>query len=552
MSDVFISYGHSTAARQARGAAEALRLAGYSVWLDDDLPAHRAFTPEIEAQLTAAKAALVIWSVEGAKSHWVLSEANRAREDNKLVQLRIDEARLPMPFDQIQCADLSGWSGDGEHPAWGKVAASVADLVRRVGSHGSVPNAVAALPLPDKPSLAVMPFANLSGDPEQDYFADGMVVEIVEALSRCRSIFVIASSSTLALKRRGLTAQEAARQLGVRYALEGSVRKAGGRRRIGVQLIDATDGAQVWAHRFEDAQDDVFALQDDIATTVAGVIEPAMHEDAFRRAAGRPTDNMGAYELYLRAHALVWTYEREETLKAVTLLERAIELDPNYARALAVLGYCHHMIATLAWTDDVDLHAHLSRELGARARVAGSNDADVLAYTAQFLFSPDDLDTGRALLDRAISINPGSSIAWTFSGWAYVLIGEPGRAIDHLGRAMRFDPFSSARSMHLAGVGIAEFQLRRFDAALAALREAAELRANDPVPYPFIASILGLLGRTNEASATLAKYRALEQTALDLYGRRFLYDPTHLALFLEGIERAGATSASPASAGNKP
>src|SRR5215469_11100996 len=171
MSDVFISYGHATTARQARGAAEALRALGYSVWLDDDLPAHRAFTSEIEAQLTAAKAALVIWSVEGAKSHWVLSEANRAREDNKLVQLRIDSARLPMPFDQIQCADLSGWSGEGLHPAWSKVAASVADLVK-----GRSPARVAPTDVPAtaaEPLLAVLAFDNLSGDPETAYFSDG-------------------------------------------------------------------------------------------------------------------------------------------------------------------------------------------------------------------------------------------------------------------------------------------------------------------------------------------------------------------------------------------
>src|SRR5215831_12875179 len=185
MSDVFISYGHSTTAPQARAAAAALRALGYSVWIDDDLPAHRAFTPEIEAQLTDAKAALVIWSAEAASSHWVLSEANRAREDNKLVQLRIDGARLPMPFDQSQCADLSGWSGESEHPSWRKVAASVADLVQGGGGQGLAPPRVeAALPLPDKPSIAVMPFANLSGDPEQDYFADGVAIEVVSALSR--------------------------------------------------------------------------------------------------------------------------------------------------------------------------------------------------------------------------------------------------------------------------------------------------------------------------------------------------------------------------------
>src|SRR3974390_1194279 len=183
MADVFISYAHTTG-RQAQAAAAALREAGYSVWLDDDLAAHRSFTQAIEEQLVAAKAALVIWSADAARSEWVLSEANRAREAHKLVQLRVDGARLPMPFDQIQCADLGGWTGEGKHPAWGKVIGSVAELVKDGAKPDGGPTLVAvppaAPPLPDKPSIAVMPFANLSGDAEQGYFADGMVVEIVE------------------------------------------------------------------------------------------------------------------------------------------------------------------------------------------------------------------------------------------------------------------------------------------------------------------------------------------------------------------------------------
>src|SRR3974390_2992019 len=177
MADVFISYAHTTG-RQAQAAAAALREAGYSVWLDDDLAAHRSFTQAIEEQLVAAKAALVIWSADAARSEWVLSEANRAREAHKLVQLRIDGARLPMPFDQIQCADLGGWTGDGKHPAWSKIIDSVAELVHD-GAKADGPTPVAAPPtappLPDKPSIAVLPFADLSQAKDQEYFCDGMV-----------------------------------------------------------------------------------------------------------------------------------------------------------------------------------------------------------------------------------------------------------------------------------------------------------------------------------------------------------------------------------------
>ena len=181
MTDIFISYARSTA-DQAHRVAEALRALGYGVWRDDELPAHRAYAEVIEERLKAAKAVVVIWSDEAVKSEWVQSEADRARTDRKLVQLNLDGAALPMPFDRIQCADLSGWTGDADAPGWRKVVASLGDLM-------GVPSAPAveapALTLPSKPSIAVMPFANLSGDPEQEYFVDGMLVEIVEALSRC-------------------------------------------------------------------------------------------------------------------------------------------------------------------------------------------------------------------------------------------------------------------------------------------------------------------------------------------------------------------------------
>src|SRR5215469_5333228 len=195
MSEVFISYAHSTA-RQAKGAAEALRALGYSVWLDEDLPAHRAFSHEIEHQLSAAKAALVIWSADAAASDWVLSEANRAREARKLVQLTIDGARLPMPFDQIQCADLSGWSGDGEHPAWSKVAASIQDLVRREQRARATPHSAPAVAAPAEPLLAVLAFDNLSGDPEMTYFSDGVSEEILDTVGRVTGLRVIARSSS--------------------------------------------------------------------------------------------------------------------------------------------------------------------------------------------------------------------------------------------------------------------------------------------------------------------------------------------------------------------
>jgi adenylate cyclase len=351
VSDVFISYARSTA-KQAQAAAEALKALGYSVWLDDELLAHHAYTHAIEEQLTAAKVALVIWSAEAVKSEWVLSEANRAREDHKLVQLTVDGARLPMPFDQTQCADLAGWNGDASAPGWRKVAASVADLVGG-GATAAVPPAEASPPpLPTKPSIAVLPFANLSGDPEQDYFADGMVEEITTALSRIRSIFVIASGSTLSFKGKALSPQEVARELGVRYVLDVAVRRAASRVRISAKLIDATDGSQIWADRFDDTLDDIFDLQDRVALSVAGVIGSAVQVAEVRRASTRPTENMSSYDLFLRALPLYLSLNRADTMAAIDLLDRAIAIDPSYGQALALAAMCRSVVAGFRWSDD--------------------------------------------------------------------------------------------------------------------------------------------------------------------------------------------------------
>jgi len=376
MSDIFISYARSTA-KQARQIAETLRDLGYGVWLDDELPAHRAYAEVIEERLKAAKAVVVIWSAEAAKSEWVQSEADRGRELKKLVQLSVDGAKLPMPFDRIQCADLAGWAGDLETPGWRKVIASIADLV---GATPAQPATAPALALPSKPSIAVLPFANLSGDPEQDYFADGMVVEIVAALSRIKSIFVIASGSTLALKGAGLGPREAATRLGVRYVLEGNVRKAGVRVRIAVQLIDASDGAQIWTHRFEDTLEDVFALQDRVALSAAGVIEPAVLETEVRGASGRPTDDMGSYDLYLRAVAVLSTYVWEDVSKALDFVERAVALDPNHAAAVGLAARIHYLIDLYGWSDDGEGHRRRAVELAHRALRLAGDDAYELAW----------------------------------------------------------------------------------------------------------------------------------------------------------------------------
>jgi adenylate cyclase len=230
MADVFISYARSTAA-QAEQVADALRALGRRVWRDDEIPAHRAYADVIEERLSSAKAVVVIWSAEAAKSEWVRSEAERARADRKLVQLTVDNARLPMPFDQIECADLKDWSGGADTPGWRKVVGSIAALVDGAGV-GRTSDSHAEPPTVRKLSICVLPFANMSGDPEQEYFSDGISEDIITDLSKVSALFVIARNTAFTLKGKSLEAPQVARQLNVSHILEGSVRKAGGRVRI--------------------------------------------------------------------------------------------------------------------------------------------------------------------------------------------------------------------------------------------------------------------------------------------------------------------------------
>ncbi len=254
MSDIFISYARSTAA-QAQQVADALRTLGYGVWRAAGVAAaHRAYADVIRERLTAAKAVVVIWSAEAANSEWVRSEAERARADHKLVQLSLDGAELPMPFDQIQCADLNGWAGEADTPGWRKVVASIAELTGPPGEPPRQPSA------PRKHSICVLPFANISDDPQQEYFSDGISEDIITDLSKVSALSVVSRNSAFRFKGTHVDLPKVARELGVSHVLEGSVRKVGNRVRITAQLIDGSTNDHVWAERYDRDLDDIFAL----------------------------------------------------------------------------------------------------------------------------------------------------------------------------------------------------------------------------------------------------------------------------------------------------
>lgn len=398
----------------------------------------------------------------------------------------------------------------------------------------------AALPLPDRPSIAIMPFADLSADGGQDYFADGMVEEIVTVLARFKSIFVIGSGSTLAFRGTAVSPQEVGRRFGVRYVLDGSIRRHQGRVRIAVKLSDAASGAQVFAERFEDRLEDVFALQDKVALSVAGQIEPTIQVAETRRASARPIASLGCYELYLRAWALERTFVKANVLQAHELVMRAIELDPTFAPALALAAICHRVIFNFRWSDDPERVRREGIDLARRALRTGADDATVLANVASALiFLARDPWESVELIDRAFALNPGSATVWFYSGVLRLQIGHTAVGLQHLETALRLDPAGPARPNLMGFMGQGHFQERRFAEAIPCLMQLVQ-ETDSPRGYAFLAATLGQLGRLEDAAEALAGYRELTSQPIDDYGSMFLKDPAHFRLFLEGVERAGA------------
>jgi adenylate cyclase len=379
----------------------------------------------------------------------------------------------------------------------------------------------AALPattpaLPDKPSIAVLPFANMSGDPEQDYFADGMVEEIITALSRIRWLFVIARNSTFTYKGQAVDVKQIGRDLGVRYVLEGSVRKGGNRVRITAQLVEAETGAHLWADRFDGSMEDVFDLQDQVANSVAGVIEPALQMAETHRARSRPTSDLTAYDLYLRSLEVIFVNSKQSILQAIDLLERAIERDPRYGIALAFAAQARSNLFQSGWADNPEATRDQGIALAQRALQAAADDPTVLAWAALALINFDqDVRPIIGLIDRALALNRSSVLAWRISGWVRVAAGDSDRAIADFATVNRLDPRSTVRATTLAGIGVAHFLARRLDQAAAALLASMQVAPSYVTPYYYLAACYAHLGRHDDARDTIRLLATLTTPAAE-------------------------------------
>jgi len=366
----------------------------------------------------------------------------------------------------------------------------------------------APLPLHDKPSIAVLPFANMSGDPEQEYFVDGMVDEIITALSRIRWLFVIARNSSFTYKGRSVDVKQVGRELGVRYFLEGSVRKAGGRVRIIAQLIDAFSGAHLWADRFDGSLEDVFDLQDKVASSVAAVIEPTLQTAETARSAHRPTNDLTAYDLYLRAYSMALSSAKQFP-DALGLLEQAIARDSQYGPALAQAAVCCVRLLVDGRSKDPDADALKGADFARRALEVANDDPAILAIAAQALaYFGEDIGAMMALVDRALALNPNFARGWHISGGLRMWAGEPDTAIEHLETALRLSPRARIGSS-LAFMGRAYFLNRRFDEAVPKLLLAIQEDPSYTEPYRSLASCYAHMGRLDEAREVVKRLRAI-------------------------------------------
>jgi TolB-like protein len=398
------------------------------------------------------------------------------------------------------------------------------------------------LALPDRPSIAVLAFANMSGDSEQEYFADGMVEEIITALSRIRWLFVIARNSTFAYKGRHVDVKQVGRELGVRYVLEGSVRKAANRVRITGQLVDASTGAHLWADRFDGLLEDIFDLQDQVTASVVGAIAPKLEHAEIERAKRKPTESLVAYDYFLRAMASVHQGTREANFEALRLLYHAIELDADFAAAHGIAAWCYAWRKWDGFVVDARTETAEAARLARRAAELDSDDAVAICAGGYALaFAVHDLDDGAAFIERALTLNPNLATAWHSSGWVKVFLGEPDTAVERLAHAIRLSPLDRLIHRAYGGTAYGHLFAGRYDEACAWAEKAFRARPTYLPAVRVAAAAHALASRQQEAEKAIAYLRPLNPTLRvsnldELLPLRRQEDARTLA---EGLRRAG-------------
>ena len=356
------------------------------------------------------------------------------------------------------------------------------------------------LALPDKPSIAVLPFENMSGDPEQEYFADGMVEDIITGLSRSKSLFVIARTSSFTYKGKAVDVKRVGRELGVRYVLEGSVRKAGNRVRITGQLIDAATGAHLWADQFDSLLEDIFDLQDRVTSSVIGAIAPQLQRAEIERAQRKPTGSLQAYDYYLRALASLYRRTREETIEALKITEIASGIDPEFAAAYALGARCYAQRKSFGWSSDASQERVEARRLARRAIELDQDDPSVLARAGHALaFVVGEVEEGAALLSRAINLDPNQATARSLRAWVHLFSGEIDAAIEQFQVALRSSPLDPSIFSPQTGMAFAHFLAGRNEEASSWAATAVRRQPNFLAGQRVMMACHAMSGRVEEA-----------------------------------------------------
>ena len=409
-------------------------------------------------------------------------------------------------------------------------------------SEDPAPSPRPSLALPDKPSIAVLPFQNMSGDPEQGYFADGIVEDITTALSRFRNLFVIARNSSFVYAGRAVDVKQVGRDLGVRYVLEGSVRKAANRVRITGQLISASDGMHLWADHLDGSLEDVFELQDRVTESVVGAIAPKLEQAEIERANRKPTANLDAYDCYLRGLACMRPLTDQSLSEALQLLYKAIELDPNFAAAFGLAAMCHHWRKANGWMKDAAQEGVETARLARKAAASGKDDALALSWAGQSLaYLVGNLDEGAGLIDRALALNPNLAEAWHWSSWVTSYRGDPDTALVHSARAMRLSPLDPLMGVMQAASAFAHFLAYRYDEALIWAEKAMRELPHVVTPARIAAASYALSGRMEQANEVMARLRQNDPT-LRLSNIKERIPPlrqSDMTHYVEGLRAAG-------------
>ena len=504
MADVFVSYSRRDKARVAPLVA-AIEAEGWSVWWDPEILPGQEFDRQIDAELKVAAAVLVVWTPDSVDSRWVRGEARDAAERGILVPVRLDGARLPIDARALQTIDIELPAAPGS-PQIREMLRALGGLIagrRAPETKTAKSDPAPAAPAPNRIAMCVLPFTNMSGDPEQEYFSDGITEDIITELSRWRFLAVRSRSASFRYRGAAVDMKLVARELNVRFIVEGSVRRIGERIRITAQLIDAETGDHIWAEKFDRDLADVFTVQDEVVRTIVGTLVGRVQGSHIEQARRKQPASLAAYEYVLRANALPWDHP-DGAAEATRLLQKAIEVDPGYGMAYALLA----ILRAGVWRDDPgDDNAILGEAyaLAKRAVELDENESTCFSMLAQVCLLRRSYDLALQYMRRAVEINPTNQ--WNMADMGVILTyeGQPEEALVWLKRAKEIDPYFD-QPWYWRTIAQALMSLHRYQEAVAMFEHHT---SNNYRVAALVAGCHARLGDMDQARASAASCLAM-------------------------------------------